>query len=122
MPAERRYKHSLEQNKPVLNKLFRWVESVHYSSTSPWCSAMEHLKNQKVNLLNYLLDGRLEISNNRTERRIKPFVIDRKNFLFANTPGGAQGSAITFSLIQIAIETPVSLALLFMGIFDCCHV
>jgi len=46
----------------------------------------------------------LEISNNRAERSIKPFVIDRKNFLFANTPKGADGSAIMFSLIQTAIE------------------
>ena len=49
-------------------------------------------------------DDRLELSNNRAERRIKPFVIDRKNFLFANTPKGAKGSAIMFSLIQTAIE------------------
>ena len=28
----------------------------------------------------------------------------RKNFLFANTPGGARGSAIIFSMIQTAIE------------------
>ncbi len=104
MLAEERYTQRLEQAKPVLDELFRWVESVHYSSKSPWGSAMEYLKNQKPYLLNYLLDGRLEISNNRAERSIKPFVIDRKNFLFANTPGGAQGSAVIFSLIQTAIE------------------
>ena len=46
----------------------------------------------------------MEISNNRAERSIKPFVIDRKNFLFANTPKGATGSAIMFSVIQAAIE------------------
>ena len=78
--------------------------TLRYSSKSPWGNAMEYLKNQIVYLLNYLLDGRLEISNNRAERSIKPFVIDRKNFLFANTPGGAQGSAVIFSLIQTAIE------------------
>ena len=104
MSAEERYKQRLEQAKPVLDELFRWVESVHYSSKSHWGSAMEYLKNQKLYLLNYLLDGRLEISNNRAERSIKPFVIDRKNFLFANTPGGAQGSAVIFSLIQTSIE------------------
>ena len=49
-------------------------------------------------------DGRLEISNNRAERSIKPFVMDRKNFLFANTPNGAQGSAIIFSMIETAKE------------------
>ena len=55
-------------------------------------------------MLNYLKDGRLELSNNRAERSIKPFVIDRKNFLFANTPSGAISSAMIFSLIQTAME------------------
>ena len=30
--------------------------------------------------------------------------IDRKNFLFANTPSGATGSAVMFSLIMTALE------------------
>lgn len=62
------------------------------------------MKEQWPYLTNYLKDGRLELSNNLAERSIKPFVIDRKNFLFANTPKGAQGSAVIFSLIQTAIE------------------
>ena len=53
---------------------------------------------------NYLLDGRVELSNNRAERSIKPFVISRKNFLFANTPAGTQSSAVIFSLIETAKE------------------
>ena len=53
---------------------------------------------------NYLSDGRLEISNNRTERTVKMFVIDRKNFLFANTPRGAKASAVIFSIIETALE------------------
>ena len=66
--------------------------------------ALHYLKEQRPYLLAYLEDGRLELSNNRAERSIKPFVIDRKNFLFANTPGGAQGSAVIFSLIETAKE------------------
>jgi transposase len=38
------------------------------------------------------------------ERSIKPFVIDRKNFLFANTVRGAGGSAVMFSMIRTALE------------------
>ena len=60
--------------------------------------------NQQPYLENYMKDGRIELSNNRAERSIKPFVIDRKNFLFANTPNGAQGSAIIFSLIETVKE------------------
>ena len=43
-------------------------------------------------------------SNNRAERSIKPFGIGRKNFLFANTPLGAQSSAVIYSFIETAKE------------------
>ncbi len=46
-------------------------------------------------LMNGTRDGRLEeLTNNRAERSIKPFVIGKKNFLFANTPKRAEASAI----------------------------
>ena len=64
-----------------------------------------YLKEQWPYLARYLEDGRLELSNNRAERSIKPFVIGRKNFLFANTPLGARGSAVVYSLIETAKET-----------------
>jgi hypothetical protein len=50
----------------------------------------------------YLLDDRFEISNNRAERIVKPLVIERKNFLFADTERGA--NAVIFSIIETAIE------------------
>lgn len=52
----------------------------------------------------FVKDGRLELDNNRSERAIKPFVIGRKNWLFANTPKGAKASAVTYSLIETAKE------------------
>ena len=55
-------------------------------------------------LTRYLEDGRLELSNNRAERSIKPFVMGRKNWLFANTPGGAQASSVIYSLMETAKE------------------
>ena len=45
-----------------------------------------------------------EHNDNRAERSIKPFVISRKNFLFANTTNGAQSCAVLFSLIETAKE------------------
>ena len=59
---------------------------------------------QRAHLTRYLENGRLELSNNRAERSIKPFVMGRKNWLFANTPGGAQASAVIYSLIETAKE------------------
>lgn len=59
----------------------------------------------RIYLVRYLEDGRLELSNNRAERSIKRFVMGRKNFLFCNTPGGAQSSVVLYSLIETAKET-----------------
>ena len=104
LPAEERCTQRLEQAKPVLDEMLAWANSRTAAPNSALGKALHYLKEQWPYLVNYLKDGRLEISNNRAERSIKPFVIDRKNFLFANTPGGAQGSAVIFSLIQTAIE------------------
>lgn len=103
-PADERYEERLRQAKPVLDVLFSWGKTRTAAPKSALGKALNYLTDQQPYLNNYLLDGRLEISNNRAERSIKPFVIDRKNFLFANTPGGAQGSAVIFSLIQTALE------------------
>ena len=99
-----RYDQRLEQAKPVLDAFLAWANVRTAAPKSALGKALNYLKEQWPYLTNYLKDGRLEISNNRAERSIKPFVIDRKNFLFANTPKGATGSAVMFSLIQTAIE------------------
>lgn len=99
-----RYHERLKQAKPVLDAMFTWANSRTAAPKSALGKALNYLKEQWPYLTNYLKDGRLEISNNRAERSIKPFVIDRKNFLFANTPKGATGSTVMFSMIQTAIE------------------
>ena len=47
-------------------------------------------------------DGRLPLDNNLAERGIKPFVIGRKNFLFSDTPRGAEASAGMYSVVVTA--------------------
>ena len=51
-------------------------------------------------MLVYLNDGRLDISNNLSERAIKPFVIGRKGWLFANSVAGANAAAAIYSVIE----------------------
>ncbi len=102
--AEERHNERLKQSKPVLDAMSAWANSRMAAPKSALGKAFTYLKEQWLYLTNYLKDGRLELSNNRAERSIKPFVIDRKNFLLANTPKGAKGSAMMFSLIQTAIE------------------
>lgn len=62
----------------------------------------KNIVNLNETLMNYLLDGRREISNNAAERRAKPYVMGRKNFLFHDTTDGATASAIVLSLIETA--------------------
>jgi hypothetical protein len=104
---EERFKKRLELSKPVMDEFFSWVAGVRTTPKSVLGKAVGYMLSQQKYLRNVLLDGRLELSNNRAERSIKSFVIDRKNFLFANVPGGADASAVIFSLIETAKETGV---------------
>ena len=103
LPPEDRHLWRQEQAQPVLDEFWAWLNSQRLTK-SPFGKAVSYTLGQWKYLLCYLLDGRLEISNNRMERSIKPFVIDRKNFLFANTPRGAKASAVIFSIIETAKE------------------
>ncbi len=67
-------------------------------------TAVHYGRQQWEKLVRFLEDGRIELSNNRAERSIKPFVIGRKNWLFCNTPRGARASAMTYSIIETAKE------------------
>jgi transposase len=104
LSPEERYIKRLELEKPVLDALLAWAQMTKAAPKSALGKALYYLQEQWPHLIRYLEDGRLELSNNRAERSIKPFVMSRKNFLFANTPNGAQGSAIIFSLIETAKE------------------
>ena len=103
---EQRHAERLLRSKPVLGAFSAWLHETEAVSLpkSHLGKAIQYCLNQWNQLNAFLLDGRLEIDNNRTERSIKPFVIARKNFLFCDTPGGAKSSAVTFSLIESAKE------------------
>ena len=103
-PDERKQKRQ-ELAKPILDEFLAWAATRKASSKSKLGVALTYLNNNAKELAEYLNDGNLEISNNIAERSIKMFVIDRKNFLFANTPKGAAASAVMFSIIQTAIES-----------------
>ena len=103
---QERYEKRLLHSKPVLEAFLAWLKQV-----SEECVPQSHLGKAVSYCLkhweflnNFLLDGRLEIDNNRAERSIKPFVIGRKNFLFCITPRGAQASATTYSIVESAKE------------------
>lgn len=66
--------------------------------------AISYSLNQWQKLTTFMKDGRIEIYNNRAEWSIKPFVIGRKNWLFAVSTSGVHSSAIIYSLVETAKE------------------
>jgi hypothetical protein len=88
--------------KPLLDKLHQYL--VNQKPSIPPKSllgqAVSYTLNQWPKILNYLQDARLDISNNLSERAIKPFVIGRKGWLFANSVNGANAAATIFSVIE----------------------
>ena len=99
---EERRQQRLERSKPILDAVLAWSNTIIAAPKSKLGTALTYLKNQWKPLNRFLQDGRIELSNNRAELSIKPFVMFRKNFLFANTPLGEQSGAVIFSLIETA--------------------
>ena len=104
--AEERYIKRLEKSCPILDKFKDWLKYQRQRITpkSVTGMAIQYCLNQWDKLKAFLLDGRLELSNNRSERSIKSFVIGRKAWLFNNTPKGATASATIYSIVETAKE------------------
>ena len=89
---------------PLLEQLKSWLDksAMQVPPKSAIGKAIAYSLRQWPKLIRYIDDGRLSIDNNRAERAIKPFVIGRKNWMFANTSNGAQASAVLYSLVETA--------------------
>jgi transposase len=101
---QERYQARLEQSTPILKAFSTWLKTqvLRVLPKSTLGQAIQYCRNQWEKLTAFLQDGRLELDNNRSERSIKPFVIGRKNWLFANTQRGAAASATIYSVIETA--------------------
>ena len=85
-------------------------------------SALEGARNYFVNAgekaFTYLKDGRIPMTNNLAERVVKPFVIDRKNFLFCKTEAGAEAAAIAMTVIRTALRNGLAPSLYLKWVFE----
>lgn len=102
LSAKERKLRRLELEKPVLEAFWCWLDSLNPLKGSALGKAVTYANNQKPYMENYLLDGRCAISNNAAENAIRPFTVGRKNWLFADSPKGADASAMVYSLIETA--------------------
>ena len=93
------------KSKQVLDAFYSWISQIESNIflKSLIGKAITYAINQKEYLKNFLKDARIQLSNNLAEQSVKLFVIDRSNWLFANTPNGANASTMIYSIIQSAI-------------------
>lgn len=100
-PEERKQQRDvLEQ--PVWDQFWNWLDTLHPTGGSKLGKAVNYAQNHHDTLMNYLLDGRCEISNNRAERKAKSYAIGRKAFLFHTSEAGAGASAVMYSIVETA--------------------
>ena len=100
-PEERKVKRN-ETEPAVWEEFWTWLDTLDPVGGSKLEKAVKYAQNHKESLMNYLLDGRCEISNNAAERKAKVYATSRKNFLFHDTEDGAKATAIVLSIIETA--------------------
>jgi len=102
MSSDKRKEERFRLEKPVLEAFWCWLDSLTPLKGSHLGKAVIYAQNQKPYMENYLLDGRCSISNNAAENSIRPFTVGRKNWLFSDTPKGADASATVYSIVETA--------------------
>ncbi len=98
----------LEIVKPLIDNFYETVHSYfdncNYTFTGLLKTALTYAVETEQGIQNILLDGRLELDNNRSENKIRSLVIGRKNWLFSFTEKGARTTCAYYSLLKTAIE------------------
>ena len=102
MSPDERKKLRDEKSIPILNELHAWLleKQMVVLPKSPIGKSIEYTLRHWEGLIAFLADGRIEIDNNTNEQSIKPFVIARKNFMFANSQSGADALGVLFTMIM----------------------
>ena len=95
-------KARLEKEKPVVEGFLSWLDQQNPIRGSRMDKAVTYIQNRRSYLTIYLEDGRCSFSNNLSENAIRPFTVGRKNWLFCDTPNGAQASAIVYTMVEMA--------------------
>ena len=102
MNSENRKFARQAEAEPLLEAYWLWLKSLDPVPGSKLENAVTYANNQRPYLCAFLEHGEVDISNNTAENAIRPFVVGRKNWLFSDTPKGADSSAIIYTLVESA--------------------
>ena len=102
--AERRLAVRREQSAPLLADLEDWMraERAGLSRHSPVARAMDYMLKRWDSFARFLDDGRICLSNNASERAIRPLALGRRSWLFAGSDRGGRRAAAMYTLIGTA--------------------
>ena len=98
--AERAAKRQ-ELIKPIIDEYYAWIETI-FKPSGKLKEAVTYAVNQKEYLCAFLYHGEVEASNNQVENAQRGVVVGRKNWLFCDTPKGAEASVIAYSILETA--------------------
>ena len=107
-------KARLEKETPVVECFLSWLDQQAPVRGSRMDKAVTYIQNRRSYLTTYLEDGRCSFSNNLSENAIRPFSVGRKNWLFCDTPNGAQASALVYSMVEMAKANGVNVYLTYL--------
>lgn len=101
---EERLSKRHEFSKPVYEAFLVWVDELSKKiiTNEKLLEAITYVKNQHVELEQFLNDGRIPLTTNLVERAIRPFAVHRRAWLFADTPKGAVANAVMYSIVESA--------------------
>jgi transposase len=104
LSSEQHLEKRQTESQPIIDAIKDWLDKSlrHTLPKGKLGNALTYLHNQWDHLTLFLKDSRIPLDNNAAENAIRPFVIGRKNWLFSDTPKGAQASAHLYSLIETA--------------------
>lgn len=102
--ADEKYEIRQQKSKPHLEKLKSWLDKALLNTLPKGKTgeALAYMHKNWQKLTEYIKDGRLNIDNNPVENAIRPFAIERKNWLFSDSQKGAKASAMLYSIIETA--------------------
>ncbi|MDV6254383.1 IS66 family transposase [Vibrio sp. EA2] len=102
--AEKIVEYRQDHSVPLLNELKAFLDKNlnKCPKESLTYKAINYTLNQWPKLVVYAGHHELRISNIMAENAIRPFVVGRKAWLFADTSQGAKASAVCYSLVETA--------------------
>ena len=104
MTAAERQAERQKRSIPILTRLYALIKTLSKDTVvmanALMAKAVNYVLNQWQNLRNFIMDGKVEISNNLVEQRMKTIKLDMKNCQNIGSEDAARRAAFMHSLFE----------------------